>query len=137
MDTVAQVSALADAAIAPRTSPVLSFEFTCAAYTIDTIPSGQQQKIVTRMALVRWLRTVRLVLHGRLVTDRFVSRRCLLQVRYSRFRAAVDVRAADRSPGVLQGHRERPAAGGTLHVDQPAAARCRRIARRAGAGAGL
>lgn len=44
------VLAVLDAAIASEVNPALSLPFTCAAYTIATIPNGRQQKIVIRMA---------------------------------------------------------------------------------------
>ena len=52
-ETRAQVLALADACRAPAMSPAWSFPFTWAAKTMDTIPKGRQQKIVTRMACTR------------------------------------------------------------------------------------
>ena len=47
------IFAFADASRAPAMSPAASFEFTCAAKMIATMPSGRQQQSVTRIDWTR------------------------------------------------------------------------------------
>ena len=52
-DQIAHCLALLDDSWAPATSPAAHFELTCAAKTIEAMPSGRQQKIVDRIAHTR------------------------------------------------------------------------------------
>ncbi len=52
-ETQAHVFALVEDCLAPTISPAASFPLTWAAYTIETIPNGKQQNMVTNMACTR------------------------------------------------------------------------------------
>ena len=56
-DAMAQFNALREASCAPARSPAARLPSTCAANTMETMPSGRQQNSVLRMAHTRWLGT--------------------------------------------------------------------------------
>jgi hypothetical protein len=49
-----QVAAFLEASKAPAESPICHLLLTWAAKTIETMPSGQQQRMVARIAPTRW-----------------------------------------------------------------------------------
>ena len=51
----ANLRAFSEESCAPAMSPAAYLLFTCAANTIDAMPSGRQQNNVLRMAHTRWL----------------------------------------------------------------------------------